>query len=299
MNRGSIVLLKVKMARAARQRGVSLIELMVGVVLGMLVVLAITSNYISQRQTMRATAALGARSDNLRAASELLARALREHGFDGCFTGNAVEGPAASALYSFSNGKLSVSLPTTNPAASTSSDTSISRLITVRYIPVAYQENTASSAVTQTAANVLVVTGSHDIKSGDILNVCPTAANETVSVGSLGPLTVLSVSGGNIGIDRSITLTPGTWLLTQRKEEHWLIKRNGRADCGKPFCHSLYYNPNGGVGTDIELVPDIDGMFVRYPSASDNTIKVTLITNAVSGQQAARSTTFTVQLRHL
>ncbi|MDW8336143.1 MAG: prepilin-type N-terminal cleavage/methylation domain-containing protein [Tepidimonas sp.] len=295
----SIALLKVKMDSAARQRGVSLIELMVGVVLGMLVVLAITSNYISQRQTMRATAALGARSDNLRAATELLARALREHGFDGCFTGNADGGSATSALYSYSNEKLSVSLPSTAPTASSSSETPISRLITVRYIPVAYQENTASSAVTQTAANVLAITGSHDIKGGHILNACPTAGNETVTVGALGPLTVVSVSGGNITIDRPITLTSGTWLLTQRREEHWIIKPNGRADCGKPVCNSLFYNPNGGVGADVELVPDIDQIMVRYPSASDNTIKITLTTAAISSQQAARSTTFTVQLRHL
>ena len=59
---------------AARQLGLSLVELMVALVLGLLVVGAAIGVFLSNRQTYTATESLGRVQENARVAFELMAR---------------------------------------------------------------------------------------------------------------------------------------------------------------------------------------------------------------------------------
>lgn len=71
----------------AATRGLTLVELMISMMLGLLVVGSATAIFISNRQTYRATEGLGRVQENGRMAFELMARDLREAGGNPC--GNA------------------------------------------------------------------------------------------------------------------------------------------------------------------------------------------------------------------
>ena len=66
--------------RSARNavRGLTLVELMIAMMLGLLVVGSATAIFISNRQTYRATEGLGRVQENGRMAFELMARDLRD-----------------------------------------------------------------------------------------------------------------------------------------------------------------------------------------------------------------------------
>jgi type IV pilus assembly protein PilW len=70
--------------RRGRERGVSLVELMISMLLGLLVVGSAITVFISNRQTYRATENLGRIQENARIAFELMARDLREAGGNPC-----------------------------------------------------------------------------------------------------------------------------------------------------------------------------------------------------------------------
>ncbi|HRY89376.1 MAG: prepilin-type N-terminal cleavage/methylation domain-containing protein [Rubrivivax sp.] len=69
---------------AQRPHGVSLIELMVGLTLGLIVVLVAGSMFVGSSQASRTTAALGSSQETARNAFELIARDLREAGGTPC-----------------------------------------------------------------------------------------------------------------------------------------------------------------------------------------------------------------------
>jgi type IV pilus assembly protein PilW len=68
----------------ARMRGLTLIELMIALLLGMLVVGAAISIFLANRRTYSATESLGRVQENVRIAFELMARDLREAGGNPC-----------------------------------------------------------------------------------------------------------------------------------------------------------------------------------------------------------------------
>jgi type IV pilus assembly protein PilW len=70
--------------RKTRQRGFSLIELMIALVVGLLVVAAAGTIFVTNSQTFRATQSLSRVQENARAAFELMARDLREAGGNPC-----------------------------------------------------------------------------------------------------------------------------------------------------------------------------------------------------------------------
>jgi type IV pilus assembly protein PilW len=74
-------------AARARMRGLTLVELMISMMLGLLVVGSASAIFISNRQTYRATEGLGRVQENGRMAFEMMARDLREAGGSPC--GNA------------------------------------------------------------------------------------------------------------------------------------------------------------------------------------------------------------------
>lgn len=68
----------------SRASGVTLIELMIALVLGLLVVLAASGIFVSNRQVFRATENLSRVQENARVAYELMAREVREAGGNPC-----------------------------------------------------------------------------------------------------------------------------------------------------------------------------------------------------------------------
>ena len=91
-----------------RQRGLSLVELMVALVLGLLVVGAAIGVFLSNRQTYTATESLGRVQENARVAFELMARDLREAGGNPCSNrlpiANVLENPTSNWFTNFGDG---------------------------------------------------------------------------------------------------------------------------------------------------------------------------------------------------
>ena len=67
-----------------RQRGLTLVELMVALVLGLVVIGAVANLFLTNRQTYRTTENLARMQENLRIAYELMARDVREAGATAC-----------------------------------------------------------------------------------------------------------------------------------------------------------------------------------------------------------------------
>jgi len=88
----------------ARERGFTLVELMIALALGTLVVAAVISVFLSNKRTYTTNNALSQVQDNSRVAFELLARDIREAGLTGC--GNP--GRIANVLNNGPNGSASV-----------------------------------------------------------------------------------------------------------------------------------------------------------------------------------------------
>ncbi len=74
----------VRGAARARNRGLSLVELMLSMLLGLLVVAGAITIFVSNSQTYRATESLGRVQENSRVAFELMVRDLREAGGSAC-----------------------------------------------------------------------------------------------------------------------------------------------------------------------------------------------------------------------
>lgn len=78
-------------ARPSASSGFTLVELMVGLVLGLLVMAAASAVFVSTRQVYSTTESLGRVQENTRAAFELMARDIREAGGNAC---NSQLGPS-------------------------------------------------------------------------------------------------------------------------------------------------------------------------------------------------------------
>ncbi|TVP53998.1 MAG: prepilin-type N-terminal cleavage/methylation domain-containing protein [Halomonadaceae bacterium] len=71
-------------ARSARQRGMSLVELMIAMLLGLIVLLAVTQIFVGNRQTFAITEASSEVQESGRIALQLLSRAVRNADYWGC-----------------------------------------------------------------------------------------------------------------------------------------------------------------------------------------------------------------------
>jgi type IV pilus assembly protein PilW len=76
--------------RARRARGVTLIELMISMVLGLVIIGGATSMMLANRQSYRTNEALSQVQESARTAVELLSRDIREAGVTGCDSGGRV-----------------------------------------------------------------------------------------------------------------------------------------------------------------------------------------------------------------
>ncbi len=79
----------------SKARGLTLVELMIAMLLGLVVVASASAIFISNRQTYRATENLGRVQENSRMSFEMMARDIREAGGNPC---NAVNMPIANVL---------------------------------------------------------------------------------------------------------------------------------------------------------------------------------------------------------
>lgn len=298
--------MSVRLASPRNQRGVTLIELMVALVLGLIVTGAALSLFIANRQTYLATEGLGRLQDNAATAFELMARDVREAAGNPCDAGddvvNVLKTPAAlwytdfaAGIHGYGGADVMSGLAFGTAAGQRVSGTDAIELMSatdgvniVKHVPA--------------SAQFTVNVKDHDLAPGDIAMACDFnhAAIFQVSNAASGVNTTIvhniggAIAPGNCtkglgsplscttngtsyefgcrfgGQDPSIdcTLAQNRWTATLAKlhATRWYVGHNGRG--GTSLYQSVVRNNAGNLVVDNdEVAEDISGMTLSYLEA--------------------------------
>lgn len=268
--------------------GLSLVELMIGMTLGLFIIGGVISIFVTNQQAARATESLSRIQESSRIAFELLARDLREAGSNACSTSNRIvnvlNGPPAWSDWGAQSGILGYN---TDAAFNTAFPAQATGTTTARHITNTDAITVMSSVGTgltidqpSPAAATFHVNKSTDgiVAAGDILMVCdyeittifqmtgPNAPNPTV-VHNTGAGTPGNCTKG-LGFPRDCS-NPGNphdfapnAQIVRFQSATWYIGASGRNDTrGNPI-NSLFRMVNGGAPE--EIAEGIDNMQITY-----------------------------------
>lgn len=165
-----------------KQRGFSLIELMIALALGLVVILGAVTVFLSNKQSYRTNLALGQVQENARVAFDLIARDVRQAGLTGCGNlgrvGNLLNnGTAAGGTVAwwadFGNAIRGYDGGTDDPAV-TSGTSSAQRVSTASSLTVigAALSGTSIAAYDASAYSFTLTGGNPGIQAGDVVLVC-------------------------------------------------------------------------------------------------------------------------------
>jgi type IV pilus assembly protein PilW len=162
-----------------RQRGLSLIELMIALFLGGLLIVSVSSVYLGSRQSFRQTDALARMQENARYAFEAMSVDIRQAGFTGC--------AATSKTYSSLNGTDWYNALATQPLAGYESGASLPADVTgalagTDALSVLRADNNSRYLVANHdgPSAQFQLTANHDLKEGEILTVVPPDCSKAV-----------------------------------------------------------------------------------------------------------------------
>jgi type IV pilus assembly protein PilW len=325
--------MKIHPTASRRQLGLTLVELMVALVLGLVVIGAVTNLFLTNRQTYRATENLARMQENLRFAFELMARDVREAGATACGAtniANVLNGTPPTwswqgeALIAYAPG---ATLPSSAPDNVAAGSPVLS--ITKGTDPA----NEIRVIKHAQSSDPLTLSSTANLQPGDILFVCktPNAAIFQATKVDANSRTVSHAKSGAIGDvtrgncldyfppastancnprspDEYISFTDGTLLKFQLIR--WYVGNNPRGGT------SLYRKV--GDEKPMEMVPDIDQLTLSFLSVGGTTyqpiagvadwtqvVAVRILVRSVStdkvgtdGQPLRREYPFTIALRN-
>jgi type IV pilus assembly protein PilW len=268
-------------------RGLSLVELMVSLVLGLLVTGAALGVFMSNRQTYTATESLGRIQEGARVAFELMARDVREAGANACAKNlpmaNVLNNPGSEWWRNWNSGLVGVdgAFAMSEPAG---------RVAGTDAIEV---KSASSGGVTVvkhqsgTSASFQVNSNNHGLNEGDIVMVCDyrqATIMQTTNVNSSN-MTVVHNSGtgspGNctdrIGVPVPVPCTNSAGIpyvyspnsvLARLQVSRWYVRINPRNQ--RSLYRSTLVN-TGGVPTvvDNEIIEGVQDMQITYLLPND------------------------------
>lgn len=192
-------------------RGVTLIELMIALILGLLVVGAAIGIFLSNRRTYSATEGLGRVQENVRTAFELMARDVREASGNPCVNtvpiANVVNNKAANwytNIDTWSSGITGVegAFSSGSPANGTATGTRIAGTDALQILGSGYEVATIALDNTASATLTLNTTAAAaGISTGDVVVACNARQSAIFQVSAAsGSNVVHAVSGVSQGI---------------------------------------------------------------------------------------------------
>lgn len=268
-----------------RQRGLTLVELMVALVLGLVVIGAVVNLFLTNRQTYRTTENLARMQENLRFAFELMARDVREAGATACGAtnfANVLNGTPAT--WSWQGESLTAYAPgETLPSPAPSNVAAGSPVLSI--VKGSDPSNEIHVTDHNPAAATLTLSSTTGLDKGDILFLCkgPDAAIFQATKVDSSSLTVVhndgnSIAPGNCTKCLSTPVICGSGGAAPQPASC----RNFTGGTLLKFQHVLWYvgtNARGGtslyrkVGNDntVEMVPDIDQLTLAFLSQGGTT----------------------------
>ncbi len=265
-------------------KGVTMVELMVAMLLGLVVVGGATSVIVANRQSYRTNEALAQVQESARTAFELLARDIRQAGSTGCDN----TGRVGSVLKASSNwwqnwgGITGFDGATTDPAVTTGTNVA-ERVAGTHSLQIRGTEGTGLSVETHdpTSANFKINAASPQIQINDVLIVCDFdhATIFQVSNYNSNNVTVVHNTGagpspGNcskgLGFPTDCSSTNGNAYtfgpnsqVARFSAVSWYIGNNGRANEGG---RSLYRRRLGSGASLIteEVVAGVQNLQLGY-----------------------------------
>ena len=254
-------------SRPRSNLGVSLVELMISMVLGLIVAGAAVAMFAANRATYSASENMGRIQEAGRAAFELMARDVREAGGNPCDAQltltNGLNSPTGNWWKNWNNGLIGYNGSTAFPDVAFGTTTG-ARVAGTEAIEVKYGElpSTVNTTAALADANlnqpipVRTVTG---LTVNDLLIACDYRGATVFQATGFSGNTILHASGagsggspgnsgdslllGPHGNDKDGVAMPGlaaNGMVSKLKASRWYIGCNGRADCGSPIGRSLY-----------------------------------------------------------
>lgn len=264
----------------AAERGLTLIELMIGMVLGLLLLLGVINVFLAQSRAFRVNDNLAHMQDNARVAFELMAREIREAGGTPCGTplvANVLKDASASWWLNWDDGGIrgydgNATLPGVSTGTATAERVSGTDAVIVR--SGSPGSNVIITDHNPSSAQFKVNTTAHGFKKGDILMACDyRQAAIFQATGPSSPNNTIVHNTGNAGVSPG-NCTKGLGLpvvcdangtaysfenngfLTRLSATEWYIGNNSRGG------RSLYRALNGG--TPQEIVEGVSDMQLQY-----------------------------------
>lgn len=250
-----------------QQRGVSLIELMIALILGLLVTAAAIGMFLSNSRTHSATQSLSRIQENARIAFELMARDIREGSGNPCSNDleitNRVTNYTANWWSNWDRAAISRGVVGYNNGALAGT------LAGTDAIEILAGSSAGTMVTAHTPPNFTVNTSTHGYATNDILMVCD---NRVVSIFSatVAGTTISHLAANNSNANLGINNMPLTYsdnaMIVRLMATRWYVADNGRGG------NSLFRVALRGNDTAIEeVVEGVQNMEIDYllPGAAD------------------------------
>ncbi|MDR2014915.1 MAG: prepilin-type N-terminal cleavage/methylation domain-containing protein [Azoarcus sp.] len=304
-----------RLAAPSIQRGLTLIEMMISMLLGLIVVGGVLGIFVANSETSRRTGDLARIQENARAAVQFMSRSMREAGGNPCgippnagviiHTEDVSESNWWSGGNDFASSLRGYSGGNSFPAkGSVSMAGGSDAVITV-------SGNAFAKIVTKDDGSMFIPSG-EGLATGDILFAC-SASNVHGVVFKAG---AISKSGDQWQVNRAnafpdVVKSMRATALGKVDAEGWFVGNNGRGGT------SLFRAFTGDGGRPEEIAPDVSSMNItyllpgnpQYVSANDIPvadwpnviaayIDLTISKTAAGGQTINRTVGLTVNLRN-
>ncbi len=320
------------------QRGVSLVEAMIALALGLLVTLGASTAFTASRQANRATEGLGRMQETARSAFDLMAREVREAGGNPCDSAvavasvlNGAQGATPSWWADWDNPLQGFEGNVSFPGAAFGTGVG-QRVAGTDAVLAKYASDLSDlNVVTHTPGTMTITVNNspHRLQAGELLFVCNYSQGSIAQASSVSANTIVhdvsAASAGNcstgLGVPTAcapaapnvFTYLPGS-KVARFVASGWYIGNNGRADTGG---RSLYRATRTGVEEVAEGVNDMQVTYLSsgaalYVDASAITdwskvvgLRLALMLNSVQAgvstsadTRMTRPMTFTLSLRN-
>lgn len=275
-------------ACALRERGVSLIEVMVSLGLGLVVVLAASLVFVGSRQANRTTEGLSRTQETARSAFELMGRELREAGGNPCDTTLLVANVLNNAqlvppdwwvdwtrpLQGFDGGTAFAGADFGGAVGQRVAGTDA---VMTKF--VADLNDLTVTAHDTAAARFTVNNNPHRVRAGDLVLVCNYGQGALLQASAVGANTIdhaeSAAAEGNcsrgLGVPTLCTAVGKTYLYSPGAKvgrlvsAGWYIGNNGRADSGG---RSLYRVTRNGPEEVAEGIADMQIEYLSLGAAA-------------------------------